>query len=334
MASKTYADEAKSIMNRYKIRLGDKFDRGDKLSLEAMNQELSDLRDRQEAERISTMGDDEFREYCRGGKLKLETGGELPKFQLGANILAAIAPNADKIGAFAQGRKSALGGSGGDTPFKSRVPWLGAASGVIGNLMMNRPVDLPEFDAPEYKPTKATANLVDFSRGREQTMRERDIANALVSGAARGRGSQAGLTETMLAGTTATQRTAGEAFEKSVEEEANINAQIMNQVGQFNVGQEAQAARLNLQNKMFGFQGERENELINMERRDARTKGVLGSLQGYGKDVMAAGQYDQMLAMMAPENYMLGAGDDPWWKKVLQISPEMKINFRDTNTRL
>jgi len=38
---KTFASEAKTIMNKYKTRLGEKFDKGDALALEAMNQELT-----------------------------------------------------------------------------------------------------------------------------------------------------------------------------------------------------------------------------------------------------------------------------------------------------
>jgi ribosomal protein S17E len=38
MAKKTYAQEAKAIMNKYKLRLGDKFDKNDPFAREAMNQ--------------------------------------------------------------------------------------------------------------------------------------------------------------------------------------------------------------------------------------------------------------------------------------------------------
>jgi len=52
---KSFADEAKTIMNKYKPRLGEKFDKGDVLALEAMNQELAGLRDKQEKERVQEL---------------------------------------------------------------------------------------------------------------------------------------------------------------------------------------------------------------------------------------------------------------------------------------
>jgi hypothetical protein len=51
----TYADRAKAIMNKYKTRLGEKFDKGDVLALEAMNQELQGLQRKQEKERIQKL---------------------------------------------------------------------------------------------------------------------------------------------------------------------------------------------------------------------------------------------------------------------------------------
>ena len=59
-----------------------------------------------------------------------------------------------------------------------------------------------------------------------------------------------------------------------------------------------------------------------------------GAATGYTKDIIAAGQYDQMLQMMAPDNYQLTSGQDKWWKKALQISPDMDMTFRNTNTAL
>ena len=56
MAKKqTYADRAKAIMSKYKTRLGEKFDKGDALALEAMNQELRGLQREQEKARIQKM---------------------------------------------------------------------------------------------------------------------------------------------------------------------------------------------------------------------------------------------------------------------------------------
>jgi hypothetical protein len=51
----TFADRAKTIMKKYEPRLGEKFDKGDVLALEAMNQELKGLQEEQEKERIKQL---------------------------------------------------------------------------------------------------------------------------------------------------------------------------------------------------------------------------------------------------------------------------------------
>jgi hypothetical protein len=38
--------------------------------------------------------------------------------------------------------------------------------------------------------------------------------------------------------------------------------------------------------------------------------------------------------MMAPDEYELVSGEDKWWKKALQISPEMEMKFRGSQTTL
>ncbi len=69
---KTYAQEAKAIMNKYKLRLGDKFDKRDNMSLEAMNQELAALRERQEATREAKLGASDFGKANGEGLTKLD----------------------------------------------------------------------------------------------------------------------------------------------------------------------------------------------------------------------------------------------------------------------
>ena len=78
----TYADQAKSIMKKYEPRLGKKFDKGDTLALEAMNQELGALREAQEESRMKRLVAEgvleENNQFGCGGKLmKHETGGNL-----------------------------------------------------------------------------------------------------------------------------------------------------------------------------------------------------------------------------------------------------------------
>ena len=435
MATKTFAQEAKSIMNRYKTRLGDKFDKGDTLSLEAMNKELADLRQRQEAARE----EEEATVFANGGKLPrkanaflkrdfdislgraeplsdflgvggpndrvlgrrgdsgLETyrrakargynvldtvgfagpgagtlrdlmgssvrqkdfkfdpvrgfgmfqkGGKLPIYANGGGFKFPEGGTTETFDPTANGGEGAwvsgdfLGTGGGDDeapayePYETRVPWWGAAATAVGSILANRQLDLPEYNYEEYDPTQRAANLVDYSRAREQTLRERDLANAIIARNARGRQSQAGLMETILAGTTGTQRTTGTEFGKSLEQQQNINAQIKNQVAAENARLNLSAAQMNARNKMYASQIERENALINAQRRDQQIGGIFDSVTGYGRDLMAADKYDQMLDIMKPENYDLVATDDSWIRKALGISPKAEMINVDTGQRL
>jgi len=224
------------------------------------------------------------------------------------------------------------GSEEGADPFKSRVPWMGAAAGAIGGLLANRKLDLPSYEYEEFKPTKARANLVDYSRGREQTLRERDQANAVIGRNARGTGSQAGLMENILAGTTGTQRAAGTAFNQSLENEGNVNAQIRNQTSQFNAQSDMQASQMNSRNKLYANQLDRENVLFNDQRRQNRIGSVTNAVTGYTKDRVAADQYDQMLNMMKPENYEAFASNDSWLRRLMQVSPTMGMRL-DKNVK-
>jgi hypothetical protein len=307
---KTYAEEAKAIMNKYKLRLGDNFDKGDTLSLEAMNQELTALREAQEVTREAEMDQSEF---------QLANGGGIARSEYYQGDFGADA-----------GPFSTPDDAPGEA-FHSRVPWMGAASGIIGSLIGNKPIDLPEYNYEEFKPQTVAPQTVSYARGREQIQRERDIASARTAKAARGFGSQSALMEATLAGTTEAQSVAGQQFEQSLEQEANINAQIRNQMSQFNAAQQAQAAQINMRQQMYGHDVERGNVLMNQRRKDARLQGIIESATGYTKDLIAADQYDQMLQIMAPENYSFTAGDDSRARRWLGISPKMKRTFTGTN---
>jgi len=339
MAARTYAQEAKTIMNKYKLRLGDKFDKGDPLAVAAMNAELEGLQAKQEQTRIAELPkgiQPLAKQFAKGGILpqyadggfKFPKGSTTETFTPHAGGGEGMFSSADAIGA-----TSDLLDDGTGDPFKSRVPWMGAAAGAIGGLLANRKIDLPTYDYEEYKPTQARANLVDYSRGREQTMRERDQAQGMITRNARGTGSQAGLMENILAGATGTQRAAGEAFNQSLEGEGNVNAQIRNQTSQFNAAQQAQAAQINARNKMFASQQERENVFVNDQRRQNRIGAVTGAVQGYTRDRLAANQYDQMVNMMAPDNYSVQADKDSLFRKLFQISPDQKISFKNTEDK-
>jgi outer membrane lipoprotein SlyB len=341
MAKKTYAAQAKSIMNRYKLRLGDKFDKSDPLALAAMNQELEGLQQEQEAVRAIELPTSQF---ANGGILPLYLNGGTfaERFNANKGIQGItgdqIGFTPDMMPATSAEAMAAQTGSQpasvGDDPFKSRVPWMGAAAGAIGGIIANRKIDLPSYDYEEYKPERARANLVDYSRGREQTLRERDQAQALITRSARGTGSQAGLMENILAGATGTQRAAGEAFNLSLEGEANVNAQIRNQTSQFNAAQQAQAAQMNARNRLYGTQLDRENVLIDDQRRQNRIGAITGAAQGYTRDRQAASQYDQMvnLEIGANPNFGLRQSAPNFWRKAAGFTdPIEELSYRNTN---
>ena len=78
MAIKTYAQEAKTIMNKYKLRLGDKFDKSDPLALAAMNAELTTLQRKQEATRETELG--AAPQFANGGRLPMHGGFDFSQF--------------------------------------------------------------------------------------------------------------------------------------------------------------------------------------------------------------------------------------------------------------
>ena len=475
MAKKqTYADKAKSIMNKYKPRLGEKFDKGDTLALEAMNQELTALRDEQERERVQKLVNEangeqlsqlsqalqqqpqgpqsQFRPQNNqgpqqpgipqggpsglaggqtgvqpqiAGQSRFATGGNLPRYQgpginpnflnaqdyispltptpisylnpqtgaftnipgaqqqagggvsygnrsllaknqdfnalyaanqspanLQANVPTSLGQYQDQasFGAYddpseflaSQGMtgRNALnaasagltstntGTDEGDdfTPFKSRVPYFGAVAQGLGSVLANRNIDFGELD--RYTPQQVVPQTISLAREREQLKRDRDIAMAGIRGGQGTGGSKSKLQERLLAGATGTQRVLGRGASQSFQREAVTNAQIRNQAEQFNAQQRAIAQRLNLGQ-------ERENLLINEQRRAGRIGGVAGAITGYGRDLLAADQYDQMLQIMAPENYRFGQEKDSPFRRALQVSPTMGRFFnRGADPRL
>jgi len=369
MEKKTFAQEAKIIMNRYKLRLGDKFDKSDPLALAAMNQELEALQQKQEAVRETELGlpSEAAPQFAKGGLLPEYEGLDpnqsayLPatniyNFQTGTAPKLTAPQGIGSLGAFQSQQEGSglnafndsfnLGSDPGDfintlgdspavqDPFKSRVPWMGAVGDMIGGLIGNKELDLPEYNYEEWKPTQARANLVDYSRGREQTMRERDQAQAMITRNARGTGSQAGLMENILAGATGTQRAAGQAFNQSLEQEGNVNAQIKNQVSQFNAAQQAQAAQMNSRNQLYANQLDREGMLINDQRRQNRIGSVTDAISGYMGDRQQAGQYDQMvnMEMARNPNFGLRQAQSNFWRKAAGITdPIEELTVTNTN---
>lgn len=337
MAAKTYAQQAKTIMNRYKLRLGDKFDKGDPLAVAAMNAELTELQGKQEETR-QTETESTIQLFRDGGKLNKTQHSTLsdllPTYQ-GGGELDFIEPDIQVEDWMTKPFET--GTSGVDTSttsgFKSRVPWASIGQG-IGDFFANRgDLDLPEYEYEEFTPEKIQARRVDFSREREQIGTERDISNALIRRSAKSTGSQAGLMENILAGQTGTQRVAGEQFGESFQREGNINVQMQTQADLANAQQALQAQRINSRNKLFSTQFGRETSMINEQRRGSRIGALTGGVSQYLKDRQSAGQYDQMvnMEMARNPNYSLKQADPTFWRRLAGITdPITDINFTNT----
>jgi hypothetical protein len=422
-------------MKKYEPRLGPKFDKGDTLALEAMNQELQGLQREQERTRIQGLikgaNDEQLSQFSQalsqqgvdqpgipqggpsglaggqapqatgqpqfrgGGQLpqwlyeargnQFAGGGNLPRYQglgeednflpvnqplfrqgqygqgftpsyaqdvgpltaptgptgfagqginLGTDLsspeaLEQLAPSGLNQAnlRFIPQDLSAPGGDNQDndgiTPFKSRVPYLGAVSQGLGSILANRNID---FGDDKFTPQQVVPQTISLGREREQLQRDRDIANATIRGGQGTGGSRAKLNERLLAGATGTQRNLGRGLSRSFQTEAVTNAQIRNQAGQFNAQQRSIAGRLNQQQT-------RENLLINEQRRSGRIGGAFGAATQYGKDLMSADQYDQMLKIMAPQNFEIGQGEDSRLRRLLQVSPTAQRFFQDRGQR-
>lgn len=319
MKAKTYADRARQIINKYKKRLGDNFDKGDKLALEAMNQELSVLKEEQEETRIKMFEKSVLDNQDAIGFPIFFEGGDLdePEKEPDPLVKRRLADSLFPVA------------KEGDS-YKSRVPWLGMASQIASSLLANRKMNLPKYEYEDYIPTTLSPELVNFGREREQIMRNRDLANAMIMSRARGTGSQAGLMENLQAGLTETQRVAGDQFGQSLEREGVTNAEILNRIQQANEANRMAAAEINARNRMYASNIERENAMIEADRRDAKIRGISSAITGYMKDRMTADKYDQMLEIATPENYRIGVGKDSRLASIFGFSPRAKRFFVDT----
>lgn len=322
-ATLTPAKAAKNVMNHpnFKIRLGDKYDKGDRLTIESLKQRLDPIVEAAEAKREKIEADTFATNTSRMLGIK--------KHDLGSFLTGAVASG---LNSFKSAFSNLAKGEGTGEDYKTRVPWLGAASSIAGNLLMNNQLDLPEYTPTEYIPEKATANLVNFGKERDQVLQDRDLSNSVIARSARNSGSAAGLMENTLAGVTGTQRTAGQLYGRSLENEGNANAQILNQTSQFNAAQKTNARQLNMQEKLYANQINSQNKMINAERADARTSGIMDAITGYGRDLMAADQYDTMLKIATPDNYKFVNYNDSPFRKLFGITAPGKRILTGTNT--
>ena len=220
------------------------------------------------------------------------------------------------------GAGDALGGGA----YNSRVPWIGAAAEGAAAIFGNQQIDFSGL--PELKAAQVSPQEVSFAREREEVKRQQELANSQIRRAAKQGGSQASLVGNTIAGATGTQRVASTQFGQSIQQEGNVNAQIRNQANQFNAQSQN---RVNQQN----FERDREELLINQQRRDAQIGGVGNAISGYGSDLMSANQYDQMINMLSADNpnYDFTGGQDSKLRRFFQVSQPIQKTFLNTGDR-
>ena len=143
--------------------------------------------------------------------------------------------------------------------------------------------------------------------------------------------------ENILAGETGAQRVAGEQFGKSLEREGAINVRMQTQADLANAQLGLQAGQMNIRGKLFETQLERENAMINQQRKASRVGAVTGSISQYLRDRQAASQYDQMvnMEMARNPNYSLQQADPTFWRRFAGITDPIKdISYTDTGDYL
>jgi hypothetical protein len=273
------------------------------------------------------------------GAGSINTGDIFRNNQLGQDAGLGFTPDSlpqTRAGAVAQTGAGAAGQQQGFDMFQSRVPWWGAAATGLGNILANRQLDLPAGENIEDVTAQQIApRLVDYSRSREQIQRERDRSQAQIRSVARSRGTQQGLTQTTIAGATATQGIAGQQFTASQEAQANKNAQIKQATNMFNAQQRSQADQTNLRSAMMREQLERENQLINAGRRGQQISGVAGAITQYGQDRIASGQYDQLINMrMADKDFGFQQDDPTFGRRFFGVTDPARIQFNNPNLRV
>lgn len=269
----------------------------------------------------------------------INTGDIYRNNQLGQDAGLGFTPDSlpqTRAGAVAQTGAGAAGQQQGFDAFQSRVPWWGAAATGLGNILANRQLDLPAGENIEDVTAQQIApRLVDYSRSREQIQRERDRSQAQIRSVAKNRGTQQGLTQSTIAGATATQGVAGQQFTASQEAQANKNAQIKQSTNMFNAQQRSQADQTNLRSAMMREQLERQNQLINAGRRGQQISGVAGAITQYGQDRVAAGQYDQLINMrMADKDFGFQQDDPTFGRRFFGVTDPARIQFNNPNLQV
>jgi hypothetical protein len=162
-----------------------------------------------------------------------------------------------------------------------------------------------------------------------------DRQNAQLRQAAKQRGTQQGLTQSVIGGGTEIQQVGGQQFTASQEAQANRNQEITQGADIFNAQQQSLADRTNLGIAMQRSQLERQNALINAGRRGEQIAGVAGAIQGFGQDVFSARQYDQMINLgMAGKDFGFSQEDPNFWRRFTGQTDPASIQFNNPNLRI
>lgn len=323
---KTYAEAAKSIMAKYKNRLGEDFDKKDKYALEAMNRELDQLKQKQEVLRDKKgLNDNQPNQIMeQGGVLPKKNGGGYSDFfdginldlntesipvkgfsevgnpigddhfkATGANINNTLDP---KLGG--DTLKGGKNGSGNEfSLFESdnTASYVGAGASLAGNIA-NYFMDDPKPE--KVKPSKYTPEEVDFSgqRGASRSRAAQSKREAMRR--ARNIGSGIDYINNSLAAGISVDRDLGDQIMQSYMQEGNANAQINNKANQFNTQQESIADRTNTRalNRHNLMEGNRKRQSI------AETGKIA---QGVTRDINSADQYDKMIQALSEEYAMV-----------------------------
>jgi hypothetical protein len=217
-------------------------------------------------------------------------------------------------------------------PYQFRAPWFGAAASGIGSILGNKQLELSALEGVEdLEAQQVSPNLVDYSRGREHTKSQRDLTQAEIRGSTRGARTAQEVRAATRAGSTAAQRVAGSELNRSVEGQANTNAQIRNQVGMFNAQQRAQTGQMNLRTALLRGQYGRENQLINANRRTNQIAGVTGAISGYGRDVLSANYATGSLRLNEDPEFPIQQQNDTWLKRFLRADADPYKKYTGPN---
>lgn len=274
--TKTFAERAKLILNKYKRRLGENFDKNDPISKASMEAELEALKEEQEIYREEQGFNQEEEQPS------FRSGGDLPKLQGGArtqdiNKINPISPRIDPYYASNEEqmglepwmfdedafmleqegitpristpevdmslRTKGAGASPKQELYSPEFPWVGAGATVASNLYNLLSTKSPE----KITPQTVRAEEINLGSQRADARRRASRMSSMVGREARGRStSSADYMNRYIAGITAANRAAGEEISRSRLAEESTNAGARNRANVFNARAKQQAEMQNI----------------------------------------------------------------------------------------